>query len=485
MVRHTRKQKGAAYIGQGSFGCTFRPALACEGNGPRAANSISKLMQEGQADKEYQLHDIFVGIDPTQKHFIYPRRMCRPDVTRIRVSNRISQCDLMKGNSDPSLAQPVRRTFHRNLHNAKIIEYPDGGTDLLRFQMKTNLVYQYFKGFENLLEGLVILHEAGYAHLDIKHENITVKVSDPNASRRRTLHMRFIDYGFLSNGTTLYGNFHPSTFERMYFVWPFDFLFLGIRTLADEQKVRDPANLVRYINRYGENMLQSYPPPNLPDSIVEELDTISNAKIIEIFEAFKQLKEQGKCSPPKPFGEREDCGFFGIDERGCSERGCCWDPHPDPNPESTPYCYRPPPEATYQKAFLEKYLSTVDIYSLGMLMGCEFIRQLQLIKRSPVYIEFLGGAPTFEDAAWIDELKRDIAMPFFALIEKMIKMDFRERISAAAALEEYRLILPAMERLLTREKIERYFILYSTMDPTDGGGKKKTRKRKYRSSNRR
>jgi hypothetical protein len=233
MVRRTRKQKGSAYIAEGSYGCGFRPALPCEGNTSRTADSISKLMQKNHAEKEYQLHDIFVGIDPDQKHFIYPRRICRPDVASITAANQISLCRLAKNAGDPNLARPSRTKFYRNLRNAKIIEYPDGGTDLLAFRLQSDLVYEYFKGFANLLEGLVALHAAGYAHLDIKRENVVAKVNGPNVGGKRTLQMRFIDFGFLSNGTTIYTEFGRSFFQSMYFAWPFDFFFLGIRTADD------------------------------------------------------------------------------------------------------------------------------------------------------------------------------------------------------------------------------------------------------------
>ena len=35
---------------------------------------------------------------------------------------------------------------------------------------------------------------------------------------------------------------------------------------------------------------------------------------------------------------RKDCGWLGIDENMCEDRGCCWDDH---SPEGYPYCYYP------------------------------------------------------------------------------------------------------------------------------------------------
>mmetsp|Transcript_68794 Transcript_68794/g.128362 ORF Transcript_68794/g.128362 Transcript_68794/m.128362 type:complete len:301 (-) Transcript_68794:56-958(-) len=41
-----------------------------------------------------------------------------------------------------------------------------------------------------------------------------------------------------------------------------------------------------------------------------------------------------------PYEQRVDCGFWGVTEATCLERGCCWATDPDPNPNHIPWCYR-------------------------------------------------------------------------------------------------------------------------------------------------
>ena len=41
-----------------------------------------------------------------------------------------------------------------------------------------------------------------------------------------------------------------------------------------------------------------------------------------------------------PAGERVDCGFSGITAAQCASRQCCWLPHPPPNKQHSPDCFR-------------------------------------------------------------------------------------------------------------------------------------------------
>ena len=37
-----------------------------------------------------------------------------------------------------------------------------------------------------------------------------------------------------------------------------------------------------------------------------------------------------------PYEEKEDCGHYGINQRDCLDRGCCWRPSNRPN---DPWCF--------------------------------------------------------------------------------------------------------------------------------------------------
>jgi len=55
------------------------------------------------------------------------------------------------------------------------------------------------------------------------------------------------------------------------------------------------------------------------------------------------------CPPPPPMvcnlNNRPDCGYSGITEADCENKGCCWDPI-DPNPGNIAWCFYKTPNAT-------------------------------------------------------------------------------------------------------------------------------------------
>ena len=88
--------KAGGLVGQGAYGCIFRPSLLCEGEAAPVENTISKFLTEDSAETEMILQPILKEIDPTQQYFIYPDRICKPS-RRYKKSlrlptNNIAQC---------------------------------------------------------------------------------------------------------------------------------------------------------------------------------------------------------------------------------------------------------------------------------------------------------------------------------------------------------------------------------------------------------
>ena len=64
-----------------------------------------------------------------------------------------------------------------------------------------------------------------------------------------------------------------------------------------------------------------------------------------------------------PYEERRDCGFSGVTAAQCVAKGCCWDPHPVPNPDHHPYCfYKPSPPAPPAPFTLT--IDLIDLYTV-------------------------------------------------------------------------------------------------------------------------
>ena len=168
----TRKlrRKGGALLGQGSYGCVFRPALACKGNTRNRPHQISKLMDGVDAIEELEQRDLFHTIDPAQKYFLYPFEICDPQLP-FRNTNNVKGC---------KVPMKVR----------KILQSLDGGESIGAIKIEPADYPAFFKSISNLFEGLEKAHAKDVVHNDIKPDNIVVSKTDNGH-----YNTRFIDFG--------------------------------------------------------------------------------------------------------------------------------------------------------------------------------------------------------------------------------------------------------------------------------------------------
>lgn len=168
----TRKLRriGGALIGQGTYGCVFRPALPCRGNTRNRPGQISKLMDASDAEEELKQRDLFRSVDPTQKYFLYPFEICDPKLPFDK-KNRVNDC---------SVPMTVR----------KILQSLDGGESIQNINVDRADYPALFQSISNLFEGLEKAHAKDIVHNDIKPDNIVVtKTADGK------FNSRFIDFG--------------------------------------------------------------------------------------------------------------------------------------------------------------------------------------------------------------------------------------------------------------------------------------------------
>ena len=168
----TRKnrRKGGALLGQGSYGCVFRPALACKGNTRDRPGQISKLMDGVDAIEELKQRDLFYSVDPTQKYFLYPFEICDPKLP-FNAKNNVTKC---------KVPMKVR----------KILQSLDGGESIGDIKLDSAEYPAFFKSITNLFEGLEKAHAKDIIHNDIKPDNIVVSKTD-----KGDFNARFIDFG--------------------------------------------------------------------------------------------------------------------------------------------------------------------------------------------------------------------------------------------------------------------------------------------------
>ena len=233
------KQDGGKLIGQGSFGCAYRPALPCKGSKVRPPNKISKLMFRSEALKELAENKTIDKIDPKGIfHFTAPA-MCDYDMKTMdpNVDGVRNDC-----NAIYSLYPGSRR------HS--ILNYTDGGqsvSDYLReylreaFHLNYSLqdreedFLEFFFAMENVMFGLTEMAKHSYCHFDIKGDNMVIEPTK--------MDIKFIDYGISMPFNKVY---RFEDLNRCYFVWPYDVALLNkeylplIEMMAMESKRKHP-----------------------------------------------------------------------------------------------------------------------------------------------------------------------------------------------------------------------------------------------------
>jgi len=207
--------RAGRYLGKGAMGCTFRPAIRCRGEAARRPGMISKLMLPYGAEEEMRIQPILHAVDPTQRYFLGPVTTCVPEY-ELPENTIPGECDIA--------GEDKRGPINIRTKDPRLVLFENGGRDLENmFEDGVPLTreqgFQLLVGVANLLEGLVHLHAANAAHLDIKLPNIVASVR-PDSS----YNVRFIDFG-LTLSSAMLRRKTPGELNHLtsnYYVWPYE-----------------------------------------------------------------------------------------------------------------------------------------------------------------------------------------------------------------------------------------------------------------------
>jgi serine/threonine protein kinase len=237
MVRKTRK-RGGKYIGRGSYGCTFRPAVRCTTNAKREKNAVSKILRKADAEEEYKMVPTLLTIDPEQKYTLYPLKMCDPIFDFGNLNENSVLCKNI-------ISHPTK----------KMILMKDGGVDLLDVierlpKGKFNKLHlAFFKGLLNVFAGIEHLHANDFVHLDIKAANVVCKIEKGKETTffgfmgNPTYTTKLIDFGLsgkLTDKTKSKDKFGD------YIVWPFEVRLIQ-ETYLDGSETLEDIDLDTYL----------------------------------------------------------------------------------------------------------------------------------------------------------------------------------------------------------------------------------------------
>lgn len=296
--RKTRKRKGGKFIGRGTYGCSFRPALKCIGENSVEQNSISKVLVIKNAEKEFKINELLTVIDPEQIFTLYPYKICKPVLYHSDKKDMDNKCD----------------EFLQVNHRAIFLK--DGGDNLndVFFRIPKNgfnkVHRALFRALHNLFIGLEYLHSKNFVHLDIKAANVVCKITSGTELKffgfkigKPTYLMKFIDFGFSGNVDTVFSK--KNTFE--YVCWPFELRFVKDKYLNGTMLL-ETKDLNNYLNTVANSRLMYVPywlykgSPILPS--LDEYNTI--------LKYLKTLEPGGKKEMRRDLLKKADVYALGL-----------------------------------------------------------------------------------------------------------------------------------------------------------------------------
>lgn len=199
-------------VAEGGYGCVYRPALECETqteNSPEITgeNYVSKLMKRVHANKELREYSKIEKIDKANKYFLGMPTICRPKDTK---TNKIAfrKCNILKYEK------------LKELENAHLLIMKDGGVSVGDFADKfptgnsvneknktskastknKRIAEEFFVDAFRLFQAIVLFHEKGVIHHDLKPDNIVY-----DFEKRR---IAIIDFGIMKNRKSMQRNFN-------------------------------------------------------------------------------------------------------------------------------------------------------------------------------------------------------------------------------------------------------------------------------------
>ena len=186
-------QKGGKSIGSGSYGCVFRPSLKCNDKNKRSNDSVSKLMLNKDATKEFEEINKYKStlekIPNYKKYFIIAHDLCQPDeLTKDDVVDINEKCDKYPFLGKFLQESPKPKSF-------SLVQIPDGGNELYEHYSKIQLDYKAMFVFNNLLQNIsknaiLPMNKLKLIHGDIKSDNLLI---DKDGE------MKVIDWGLAIN----------------------------------------------------------------------------------------------------------------------------------------------------------------------------------------------------------------------------------------------------------------------------------------------
>lgn len=274
-------QVGGKMLGQGVYGCAFRPPLKCITlkKQPLTKNRVGKITSVNDAANEYTISKTLSKLKSATDYFVLIEEMCRPMPSLTQTEPDLPKCDSMKEVALPTQAQLIM---------------PFGGKPLATVPINPRNI-NYFMLGQHLLEAGALLLEARLVHCDIHMMNVLIQTPTKG---------KLIDFGLawspdeltVSNVTQMYRNFNAKIGQE-----PPEVSYLN-------------GAFVNEMNH--ESVLQTIGKEKLPMQLVQKVFGVSAqtqmAELRKFLKGSKAIREENQTQYYKVYWDKYDAWGLGV-----------------------------------------------------------------------------------------------------------------------------------------------------------------------------
>ena len=241
-----------ALVGQGSYGCVFRPTIPCvDSPNTNMDQKVSKILTTDNANKESREYDQIARADPKNEYYLGKPQKCSMSEADYKAFVENSGCRVLKPNTTYS--------------DYRLLQYLDGGSDLDDFA-RVNLTKflstwpqrqsdYFWLNAHKLFLGLKQFAANNVIHDDLKPQNIVFKFD----LAKDTMDFNFIDFGLARNLSSLRMNVETRYIDRS-FHWsrPMEQGFASNKLHLDDfsMSVSDDEIIAHYTKEFTDILLQ-------------------------------------------------------------------------------------------------------------------------------------------------------------------------------------------------------------------------------------
>ena len=231
-------------IGEGTYGCVFKPSLPCADKKITYKNKIAKFMLTESALKEIEEYAVIARADKDAKFYTGKPTRCamKEGADTLKA---VSQCKLFQKKLKNKTAKQVSAETSLLLIN-------DGGDDLDKWVKKITslnslppkVITDFWREGLRLFRGLQVFKTYSLVHHDLKPQNVVYRMD--------TKRLNFIDFGLMRSIKTeaLKCKAAKGCVANSHWNYPIDIIFMG-KSVYNSAVKRRSAFVEEYYKKIG------------------------------------------------------------------------------------------------------------------------------------------------------------------------------------------------------------------------------------------